>query len=295
MIRGLQARIGETVDLGWVVADSDAAHHFWRAVGLSPPRTERELPLGLALALRGGPSPAVELAPDTVSVHAGHALSARNPFTGGRRYRVLTRIAEIFEKSGRSGPLTVIVRTAELCDETEAVVVSLREQQIARWRRALVAPPPDQRPSPVVGRHSVGPEDVMDIGSTIGVIQRRAPGAATVRAYASGLGGREPLFSDADFARRLGFADIIVPGPMQSTLFEGLLANSLPEWALTDLSLSFRISLVVDEPITLTALATEVAARSDRLVADLTLENSRGERATVGTATLIARRQRELA
>ncbi|HSP99595.1 MAG TPA: hypothetical protein VL049_20420, partial [Candidatus Dormibacteraeota bacterium] len=68
MIRGFQARIGETIDCGWVVADAAAAEDYWRGIGLLPPPVVRDLPLGLALVLRGGPTPGVTLAPETVSV-----------------------------------------------------------------------------------------------------------------------------------------------------------------------------------------------------------------------------------
>jgi acyl dehydratase len=288
VIRFSQTQIGETVDLGWVAADAAAAQRYWQAAGLPCPGGPRGLPLGMALALRGGPSPAVELAPETVGFHAGHTLSAQRPFVPDRRYRLLARVAEVFEKSGRSGPLTVIVRTAELRDEADAVVVSMREEQIVRWRGSVVAPPAACRSWTTDGRQSEGRDGDLDIGATIGVIRRRAPDAETVRNYAGSLGGREPLFSDRQFARRVGLADVIVPGPMQSALFEGLLADNLPGWDLTDLSLTFRVSVLVDEPIALTALVTEMSPQGGCLVADLTLENSSGERAAAGVATLVA-------
>ena len=275
--------LGETVDLGWVDVDAAAVRRYATAIGLAEPDTRGRLPLGLALALRGGPRPEVELDADTVSVHAGHALVAHHPFVTGR-YRVRARIAEIFEKSGRSGPLTVIVRTAELCDQSNAVVVAIREQQIARWQRAADPPPRDH------AGHATSRErerdEPLDIGSTIALERRRAPGAAAVAAYAGSLSGGERLFSDSGFARRLGYADVIVPGPIQSALCEDLLARSLPAWNLTDLSLSFRVSVIADEPITLQALVTELDPHAGRLVADLTLENAAGDRAAVGTATL---------
>lgn len=292
MIRLSQTGIGETVDLGWVAADAAAALRYWQTAGLPCPGHPPGLPLGMALVLRGGPIPAVELAPETVGFHAGHSLSARRPFVPNRRYRLLARIAEVFEKSGRSGPLTVIVRTAELRDETSAVVVSMRENQIVRWRASAVAAPAACRSRTADRRQSVGADGDLDIGSTIGVMRCRAPDAESVRNYAAGApGGPEPLFSDRRFARRVGFADVIVPGPMQSTLFEGLLTTNLPGWNLTDLSLTFRISVLVDEPIALTAIVTEMSPQGDRLVADLTLENGSGERAAAGVAVLVARQK----
>jgi hydroxyacyl-ACP dehydratase HTD2-like protein with hotdog domain len=284
VIRVLEVQVGETVDLGWVDVDAVAVRRYWEAVGVPVPAGQRQLPLGLALALRGRPRPAVELAAEVVGVHAGHTLVARRPFVRGRRYRLLARIAEIFEKSGRSGPLTVIARSSELRDDAGAIVVAIREQQIARWRGSPAVPRPILARTAREGR--LAPEGVIDIGATIAVEHRLAPDRHMVHGYAGSLSGVEPLFSDADFARRLGFADVIVPGPIQSALLEGLLARHLPGWDLVDLSLSFRISVIAAEPITLSALVTELDQRDRRLVVDLTIENSHGERAAVGTATL---------
>ena len=291
MIRAYEAPVRETVELGRVSTDAETVQRYWRTHGLSPADGRRTLPLGLALALRGGPLPAVELNPRAVSFHAGHTLSARRPFVAGRTYDVRARIAEVFEKSGRSGPLTVVARTAELYD-ADAVVVAIHEQQIVRWRAPDAAEPSTREPLP----HGDGlPQEAtqeatgdLDIGSTIAALRRRAPGAQTVHGYAGSLGGSESFFSDPSSARRLGFADVIVPGPMQSALFEDLLTRCLPTWDLVDLSLSFRVSVVVGEPIALRAIVIELSTEHDHLVADLTLENGSGDRAAVGTATLVA-------
>lgn len=287
MIRSSQAEIGETVDLGSVEVDAAAVERYRRAIGLTSLTGARQLPLGLALALRGGPHPAVELDPASVSFHAGHTIVARQPFVIGRRYSRCARIAEMFEKSGRSGPLTVVVRTAELCDETGEVVVAIREQQIARWRRETT-PQRRHQPNrtPVVDEGPTVASQPLEIGSVIAVEHRRAPNTAVVQAYGSSLGGDEPFFRDAAFARRLGFADVIVPGPVQSALFEDLLARRLPAWDLTELSLTFRVSVIADEPVALTALAIDLSDDHKRVIVDLTLENSRGDRAASGIARL---------
>lgn len=285
MIRLPETQVGETVDLGWIDVDAATVRRYWEAVGLPAPERPRQLPLGLALALRGLPRPLVEIAAGAVSVHAGHAVVAHRPFLAGRQYHLTTRIAEVFEKSGRSGPLTVVVRTSELRAASDDVVVAVREQQIARWRAATATPrpvPADAIPAELTPEAAVA----LDIGATIAVEHRRAPDVRTVHGYAASLSGREPLFSDADFARRLGFADVIVPGPVQSALLEGLLARRLPDWDLADLSLSFRVSVIAGEPITMTALVIEFEEHQRRVVVDLTIENSHGERAAVGTATL---------
>lgn len=288
MIRSTQTPVGETVDLGSVEIGPETVQRYWRSIGLPDSTSREQLPLGLALALRGGPTPGIELETGTVSFHAGHTIIAHQPFVSGT-YRIRARISDIFEKSGRSGPLTVVVRSAELCSEDGAPVVAIREQQIARWSTAGGAGHPAHASVPSDQSASQGADDVIDVGATIGVERRPAPTAPVVRAYGASLGGSEPFFSDSNFARELGFADVIVPGPMQSALFEALLDRNLPGWRLAELSLTFRVSVIAGEAIVMSALVVamdEVGA----VVVDLTLENSSGERAATGTARLHPRR-----
>lgn len=220
-----------------------------------------------------------------MSVHAGHTISVAGEFIPGR-YRVRARIADVFEKNGRSGPLRVVVHAAELSAETGPVVIAMREQQIVRWHRSREPQAPARRAHRDHGDGAGIAKSDPDIGATVAAVRRRAPDAPLVRAYASSLGSSEPLFVDSAAARAIGFADVIVPGPLQSTLFEALLLEQLPAWHLVSLSLSFRVSVIVDEPIALRAVVTDLSPRPHRLVVDLTLENSHGESAAVGTATL---------
>ena len=284
MIRSTQTPVGETVDLGSVEIGPAVVESYWRSIGLPESTSREHLPLGLALALRGGPTPGIELETGTVSFHAGHTIIAHQPFVSST-YRVRARISDIFEKSGRSGPLTVVVRSAELCREDDAPVVAIREQQIARWNTAGGAAHPTHAGVASDQRASQGADDLIDVGATIGVERRPAPTAAVVRAYGASLGGGEPFFSDAAFARGLGFADVIVPGPMQSALFEALLARNLPGWRLAELSLTFRVSVIAGETIVMSAMVVEMD-EIGAVVVDLTLENSSGERAATGTARL---------
>lgn len=46
--------------------------------------------------------------------------------------------------------------------------------------------------------------------------------------YADLTGDTNPLFQDADYSRRLGFSDRIIPGPLLSGMFSDLLGTKLP-------------------------------------------------------------------
>jgi hydroxyacyl-ACP dehydratase HTD2-like protein with hotdog domain len=295
MIRRLAHPVGSEVDLGTVEVDEAVARRYAESVGADSVATPGvDLPLGLAFALRGSPVPEVEFAPGTVSVHAGHTISLRRRFTAPARYRATSRIGAVFEKSGRSGPLTVVSRIAQLHDAGGAIVAIIEDQQIARWRPTSPPSAPVPASNTAMGSPNAdGPPAAPhpELGELIAVEHRPAPDAAAVLRYADALGGREPLFVDRAFAGSMGYADVIVPGPLQSALLEHLMTTRLPAWRLERISLTFRVSLVAAEPIVLSAMVTElgVDAPGASLVLDLSVENHLGERAAIGTATLTRR------
>ncbi len=289
--------LGRDVDLGTVDVTPERIRRYARSVGdralaAGPCRVA---PLGFALAVRGGPVPAIELAADTISVHAGHAITAHRQLTAPGVYGLRARITDVFEKSGRSGPLIVITRRAELRASDGSVTATVDDQQIVRRRRAaseppLTAPLPQRDDARRTEERSApsGAAADLEVGALIGPRHRPAPSATGIAAYARSLGGREPLFTDRAFARSLGYADVIVPGPLQSGLLEAMLRRRLPGWELRRLSLTFRVSVIAREPIALAAVVVEHHRRPDctALLYDLTLENREGERAALGTAEL---------
>jgi acyl dehydratase len=127
-----------------------------------------------------------------------------------------------------------------------------------------------------------------DVGDLIGPQQRCCPAAERVRAYAERHDTREALFVDPAFAARLGYRDVIVPGPMQTAFLEQLLRQHFRGWHLEQLAATFRISVVTGDTITMSGVVTEVHHQSDgvRVVCELLIENGDGERATTGQATL---------
>lgn len=283
MLKALGQAIGTDCDLGVITVDAGLVDRFRTMMGIA---AGPQVPLGLALALCGGPRPAAEFEPDVLTVHAGHALTLERPFVPAR-YQALARVTDVYEKSGRSGHLVVVARRAELRNAAGDLVIAVDQSEIARRLRPAGAPAPRRRaasssePSLITGP--------LELGETVVTCHQRAPGAEIVARYAASVAGGEPLplFTDAAFAQRAGFADVIVPGPVQSAQLEALLAAHLPEWQLVHLNVSFRVSLVAGEPVTLLAVVTELEPHA-QLVLDLTIENAAGERAAVGTATLLA-------
>ena len=253
-------------------------------------------PPGFVFALRRYPSPEVKLKPDMLSVHGGHEIELLRTIKANETYRIRGQLTDVFEKSGRSGRLTVIVRyiTIHTLDGIPTVIVTDRE--IVRKRPTdTVAFRPDhhrgggsQRVPPP---QAVLEPDSLDIGTVLGPEARDGPTAAVIQNWANLLGADDIYFTSVDEAHRLGFPDIIVPAPMQSAFLEQMLRRQLPGWRLRRFSLTFRVSVISGEPLTLSGVVTERTEQPDavHLRCDLMLENAEHDRAATGTAELSRR------
>jgi hydroxyacyl-ACP dehydratase HTD2-like protein with hotdog domain len=286
--------LGRDIDLGRVDVTTEELRRYAVAIGddglaAGPCRVA---PLGFALALRGGPLPDVELAADTISVHGGHTITLHAPLTAPAAYRVSARIADVFEKNGRSGPLTVLARRADIRANDGSLVASIEDQQIVRWKRsaATAALPRSDEPPPALHAASEAANVAeLEVGSLIGPQRRLAPSATAIAAYAQSHGGGMALFVDRAAAHALGYRDVIVPGPLQAAILETMLRNALHDWTLRRIGMTFRVSVHALEPIALTAIVVEHHLRpgGDLAVCDLSIENSDGERAALGVAELV--------
>ena len=128
--------LGREVDLGEVTVTSEMIATYARAVGdaawLAHPIDEA--PPTFCLTMRRGMTPEIALPPGYFGVYGGHDLEFHRPIRAGRTYRVSARIIEVFEKSGRSGALTVVVREGLVHDRSGELAVRVIEQEIIRRR-----------------------------------------------------------------------------------------------------------------------------------------------------------------
>ena len=96
----------------------------------------KRAPLSFALALRAGHEPEIRLDAKAFAIHGGHDLQLHQPIIAGKLYIVTGNVEKIYEKTGRSGPLTVIERIVSIRDDSGALATEIRDQQIVRWRPA---------------------------------------------------------------------------------------------------------------------------------------------------------------
>lgn len=112
-------------DLNPLYLDPDAARQAGYPNVIAPPT--------FCMHLRGGKVvPEVPLEPGLASLHAGQELEFNDEIYADRTYTVVARLAEVYEKTGRSGPLGVIVREMLVKDENGDTVMALRERQMIR-------------------------------------------------------------------------------------------------------------------------------------------------------------------
>lgn len=134
----------------------------------------------------------------------------------------------------------------------------------------------------------MGGRTPMHLGDELGPCHRSCPSAAGIAAYVGASDVREPLFTDAEYARALGFRGLVVPGPMLTAFIEQFLRDALPGWQVERLGTTFRVPTIAGDSLTLRGAVTEHHAMADgeRIVCDVVIEHSDGERAVTGTATL---------
>jgi acyl dehydratase len=137
--------IGKEVKLGTFPVTAEDIAAFAKAVGdLNPLYLDTEAaqqagyptviaPPTFCMHLRGGRMmPEVPLEPGMVSLHAGQEIEFYDEIYAGRSYTATAKLAEVYEKTGRSGPLGVIVREMTIRDAGGQPVVILRERQMVR-------------------------------------------------------------------------------------------------------------------------------------------------------------------
>jgi acyl dehydratase len=292
----LAEAVGRCCDLGTVAVTRETIRTYADSVGDRETAAGPcvEAPVTFALMLRGAPTPAVELPESSFTVHAGHDITVFQPLRAPGEYRIRARVTDVFEKSGRSGPLTVITRLATIETPRGETAVEISDDQIVR-PRPPTAPASSRHAAtprgPICRSMSLGEDEGsvdVEIGAAIGPEIRASPDPEQVRLWSRIQRVREGLFTDPGAARRLGYPDVIVPGPMQSALLEQMLLRRLRGWRIRRLGTTFRVSVIAGETITLGGVVTEWHAEpgGERIVCDLVLENGDGERASTGTAHL---------
>ncbi len=145
MIKLDPSQIGQETLLATVTVTAEEIRRFAEAVGdLNPLYLDAEAartagysdviaPPLFCMKMRGGRMrPDVPLEPGYASLHAGQDLEFVDEIYAGQTYTITAKVAEAYEKTGRSGPMGFIVREVAIKNASGRVVVTLKERQIVR-------------------------------------------------------------------------------------------------------------------------------------------------------------------
>src|SRR5882672_2710983 len=124
--------LGRETDLGVVTVTAEMIATYARAVG---DEAILAAPIGAApptfcLTLRRGFTPALALPPHLFGVYGGHDLEFHRPIRAGETYRITGKVVDVYEKSGRSGALTIVVREAVFKDGEGRLAARVVEREI---------------------------------------------------------------------------------------------------------------------------------------------------------------------
>jgi acyl dehydratase len=112
-------------DLNPLYLDVEAAKAAGYPTVIAPPL--------FCMKMRGGlMRPAVTIEPGYASLHAGQDIEFTDEIYAGQTYTITAKVAAAYEKTGRSGPLGIIVREVDIKDESGCIVTTVRERQIVR-------------------------------------------------------------------------------------------------------------------------------------------------------------------
>ena len=134
---------------------------------------------------------------------------------------------------------------------------------------------------------SMKPFNEIEIGDEIGPLTY-APTMDDIQRYASVVRMVDKRFMDPQVAQQRGFQHAIVPGPLSATFLARMLTEYFTGWRLQTFNISFRAPVRHGDALMCSGMVTQKEEDDGVYVihCDIIAENTNGDRALVGTATL---------
>ena len=134
---------------------------------------------------------------------------------------------------------------------------------------------------------SMKPFADIEIGDEIGPLTY-APTLDDIQRYASVVRMVDRRFMDPQIAQQRGFQHAIVPGPLSATFLARMLTEYFTGWRLQTFNISFRAPVRHGDALTCSGTVTQKEENNGACIVhcDIIAENTNGDRALVGTATL---------
>ena len=127
----------------------------------------------------------------------------------------------------------------------------------------------------------------IEIGDEIGPLTY-TPTMEAIQRYATVVRMVDQRFLSQEVAQQRGFQQPIVPGPLSTTLLVRMLTDYFSGWRLQTFNVSFRTPVRHGDTLTFWGTVTQKDEHEETptIHCDLVVENTNGDRALVGTATL---------
>lgn len=131
------------------------------------------------------------------------------------------------------------------------------------------------------------PFNEIEIGDEIGPLTY-APTMDDIQRYASVVRMVDKRFMDPQVAQQRGFQQAIVPGPLSATFLARMLTEYFTGWRLQTFNISFRAPVRHGDALTCSGTVTQKDEHDGVCIihCDIVAENTNGDRALIGTATL---------
>lgn len=250
-------------------AEGDALPPFWRWLyfleAAPPSRLGRD----------GHPAPGAGLIPDTGlprRMWAGGRVTYHRPLILGQPARLISRVAAVAPKQGRSGPLCFVTLRHEAHDA--GGLAEIEEQDLV-YREDASPDPSSQPASPRPA--SAAPSEPRATQAAVWRRDWRADATLLFRYSALTFNGHR-IHYDLDYARGVeGYAGLVVHGPLLATLMLDLVAEQGPKAAVAEFAFRAKAPVFADDPFTVCGAPTAEGA-------DLWVENKAGGLAMAGSA-----------
>ncbi len=251
--------------------------------------------------------PELDMQWGTETVNAGVHYALPNPIRPGDQISCRFRVADLFSKVGRTGPLIFAVREQSLTNQRgEEVLVG--RQITAHYEGTGLAErrpiPSPQRPSRAAGgaegiwldtvatglRPDIGPGPSFDdvhVGQELPEASRGPIRTRDQVKWAASTEDWDEIHYDYIYSRQVGLPDVISNGNFGYCATAG---RMLTDWlgttgVLTAFSTSYRAATYIGDTLTASGEITAASDRDRTVEIQVTVRNQIGESAVLGVAT----------
>jgi acyl dehydratase len=271
--------VGETNPLFY---DEEAAGKTRYGGIIAPPTFYNSFPIviGFGLEISYG-----------LSYYAGQKCQLSQPMRPGDTISARGKIADVFEKTGRSGRMLFIVREVSYWNQRGEKVAVVETSSVQIKGRIRLKKSPESIASLSTGRSAPSTFDAVELGDEIGPLVKK-PTREQVLDFMAVSGdrreGRPSRITSEEVAKRDGLEGTIVHPHMVAAFLSQMLTDWLPEGQIKNLDVSYRGQARHGDTLKCKGIVTGKyqTEEGNWLEGDLFVEAPHGRRPFVGRAII---------